>query len=276
MSSEFNFLTIDFEDWYQGLTSTSTDPEKWGAYEKRLGTSADWLLTALDAHGVKATFFIVGQAAREHPNLVRRIAEQGHIVALHGDRHRLIYGMSREEFREDLRNNLEAVKNACGVSASGFRAPSFSITKRTTWFWEELAARGLNFDSSLFPISNPLYGIADAPRWPHIISTGHGQVAEFPMSTVRLLGVNLPFSGGFYFRALPYPLVRKLTRNLNREGIPVIFYFHPWEFDSDHPVSPTTTSRERLSHYGGLQKARSKFLRLLGDFKFVPLGLARV
>ncbi|MGA2731146.1 MAG: polysaccharide deacetylase family protein [Syntrophobacteraceae bacterium] len=271
MVSRPNFLTIDFEDWYQGLTSTSTAPYKWDAYEKRLEIGANWLLDALDIHGAKATFFIVGQVAREYPHLVRHIAEKGHSLALHGDRHQRICRMSREKFREDLRNNLEAIQNACGVSASGYRAPCFSITKQTTWFWEELAVHGLNFDSSVFPIRNPLYGSADAPRMPHIISTAHGPVKEFPMSTIRLLGVNLPFSGGFYFRALPYPLVRKLTLNLNREGIAVIFYFHPWEFDPDHPISPTTTLRERLSHYGWLRGTKSKFLKLLEDFKFVPM-----
>ena len=153
-----NYLTIDFEDWYQGLTSTSTNLDKWDDYEKRLEIGAGWLLATLEAHAAKATFFIVGQVAREHPHLVCRIVEKGHRLALHGNKHQLIYKMTREEFREDLRNNLEAIKNACGVLPSGYRAPCFSITKQTTWFWEELAAYGLNFDSSVFPISNPLYG----------------------------------------------------------------------------------------------------------------------
>ncbi len=266
-----NYLTIDFEDWYQGLTSTSTNLDKWDDYEKRLEIGAGWLLATLEAHAAKATFFIVGQVAREHPHLVCRIVEKGHRLALHGNKHQLIYKMTREEFREDLRNNLEAIKNACGVLPSGYRAPCFSITKQTTWFWEELAAYGLNFDSSVFPISNPLYGLADAPRMPHIISTVSGPVQEFPVSTVRLLGVNLPFSGGFYFRALPYRLIKELTLNLNKDGTPVVFYFHPWEFDPDQPVSPTTTLRERLSHYGRLRATRPKFLKLLKDFKFVPL-----
>ena len=89
-----------------------------------------------------------------------------------------------------------------------------------------------------------------------------------------MLGVNLPFSGGFYLRELPYGMIRLMIRGFNAQGRPVIVYCHPWEFDPDHPRPRSTTSRERLSHYGFLRGNREKFNRLLGDFSFGPLGQA--
>jgi len=235
---------------------------------------ASWLLKTLSDSGVKATFFIVGKVAQEHPEMVRKILEEKHEIGLHGSYHQSISTMSREEFCKDLADNIGVVELACGKSPIGFRAPYFSFNERTNWAWEVLAQMGILYDSSIFPINNPLYGMPQAKREPYEVPTKYGSVWEFPMTTIRLAGVNLPFSGGFYFRTLPYVIVRNLTSYLNSKGNPVIFYFHPWEFDPDHPKPESITLRERLSHYGGLKGARRKFERLLTDFHFGPLGLA--
>lgn len=271
MKSIYNFLTIDLEDWYQGLTSTSKHPEMWNTYEKRLTVGADWLIAALEAHEAYATFFIVGEVAREYPSLIRRICDKGHEVALHGDRHQRVDRMSRCQFGLDLHNNIEAIRGACGIRPSGYRAPCYSLGTDATWFWEELATHGLNFDSSIFPIKTPLYGLPSAPRLPHVVGTRKGEIIEYPITTFRLLGINLPFSGGFYFRMLPYSLIKGFISKLNYAGISVIFYFHPWEFDPEHPVAASTTLRERVSHYGRLRGNRFKFLKLLRDFRLVAL-----
>jgi polysaccharide deacetylase family protein (PEP-CTERM system associated) len=269
-----NHLTIDFEDWYQGLTSTSTRVEEWGDFTKRLEVGAVWLLDSLAAADVKATFFIVGRAAEEHSRLVREIAAAGHEIAVHGHLHQKVSQMSRDEFRRDLERSIRAVESAAGVRPRGFRAPCFSITSATDWFWDELAVAGMAFDSSVFPIKTPLYGIPRAPREPYQVQTPAGGIWEYPVSTWRVLGVNLPFSGGFYLRALPYPMIRLMIRSFNAQGRHVIVYCHPWEFDPDHPRPRSTTLRERLSHYGFLRGNREKFKRLLGDFSFGPLGQA--
>ncbi len=267
-----NVLTIDFEDWYQGLTSTSKHPQQWCRYEQRLQIGGNWLLDTLAESDVQATFFIVGQVARDHPELVRRVAEAGHEIALHGDMHQRVDTMPRGQFRSDLSTSIEAVRQASGAEPVAFRAPCFSVGPDNEWLWEELAARGIRLDSSVFPIRTPLYGMPDAPRDPFMKETSSGTVRECPVTTIRLLGTNLPFSGGFYFRVLPYPLVRGLTRHLNRRGRGVMFYFHPWEFDAEHPRPPSVTVRERVSHYGWLRGARQKFVRLLNDFRFASLG----
>jgi len=269
-----NYLTIDFEEWYQGLTSTSTRILDWNSFEKRIQVASSWLLKTLGEAKVKATFFIVGKVARENPEIVRKIFEEQHEIGLHGYYHQNISTMNREEFRKDLAENIIFIEQACGKRPVGFRAPYFSFGEKTNWAWEVLAQLGILYDSSIFPVSTPLYGMPKAKREPHEVSTKYGTVWEFPMTTVRMAGVNLPFSGGFYFRTLPYVLVRGLTSHLNSSGRPVIFYFHPWEFDPDHPRPESVTLRERLSHYGGLRGARKKFERLLGDFDFAPLGTA--
>jgi polysaccharide deacetylase family protein (PEP-CTERM system associated) len=269
-----NYLTVDFEEWYQGLTSTSSLVNEWNSFEKRIEVGSSWLLENLSEAGVKATFFIVGKVAEERPELVRRISEEGHEIGIHGCYHQRISTMSREEFFQDLEKNIVLVEQACGERPVGFRAPYFSFSEKTDWAWEVFGQLGILFDSSIFPIKNPLYGMPGANREPYDVQTKYGSVREFPMTTVRVAGVNLPFSGGFYFRTLPYLVVRNITRFLNTKEKSAIFYFHPWEFDPDHPKPKSLTLRERLSHYGGLSRTRGKFQRLLGDFNFAPLGTA--
>lgn len=267
-----NCLTIDYEEWYQGLTSTSAQKNEWGQYEQRIVPQTEWLLEALRTHDVKATFFIIGQTARDNPSLIRRIAAEGHDIGLHGDLHQPVRKMSRTEFRNDLADNYASVAAASGITPTGYRAAYASINKNTFWIWEELAALGLKYDSSVFPIRTPLYGMPKAPRFPYRVSTSHGEITEIPISTLRVARINIPFSGGFYFRALPYPIIKQVTQHLNKKECPVVFYFHPWEFDEHHPIPDCVTLRERLSHYGFLKGNREKFLRLLSDFRFRPLN----
>lgn len=268
-----NALTIDYEDWYQGLTSTSVRPDLWPGFERRIERATEWLLAALARRKVKATFFMVGEVAREHVDLAAEIARAGHEIGLHSDMHRRVDGLSRLEFAADLRANIAAVEDATGCTPVAFRAPCFSISsEQTPWFWEELAAAGVTLDSSVYPIRSLLYGEPGRPRRPYVIDTRHGPVTEVPISTMRALAANWPFSGGFYFRALPYEIVVRATRRMNDRGESAVFYFHPWEFDPAHPGGPTVTLREKLSHYGFLDGLQAKFERLLEDFRFGPLG----
>ena len=269
-----NYLTIDFEEWYQGLTSTSIRIQDWDSFEKRIEVGSTWLLKTLAKAGAKATFFIVGSVAEDRPDIVRKISKEKHEIGAHGCYHQRISTMNLQEFRKDLKKNIILIQKACGQQPVGFRAPCFSFNDQTGWVWEVMAEFGIRFDSSIFPIINPLYGTPIAKREPHEILSTNGTIWEFPMSTIRLAGVNFPFSGGFYFRVLPYFLIRNITQHFNSKDKPVIFYFHPWEFDPDHPKPKSVTWRERLSHYGGLRGTRKKFERLLRDFSFCPLGSA--
>jgi polysaccharide deacetylase family protein (PEP-CTERM system associated) len=265
-----NALTIDLEDWYQGLTSTAHQVERWPEFEDRVVESTERVLALFSRARVQATFFVLGYVADEFPDLVRRVAEAGHEIALHGYHHRKVSRLTPEQFRADVLRGREAVERACGWQAIGYRAPMFSIDGSTPWALSTLRDLGFRYDSSFFPTRNMLYGFPSAPRFPHRPFGGAGFV-EFPLSTIRLLGVNWPVAGGFYFRLLPYRLFRWAWRRLNREGHPAILYLHPWELDPDHP-RPHPTARERLTHYGNLKRTEAKLAALLREFRFGPLA----
>ena len=264
-----NALTIDLEDWYQGLTSTSRQVNRWPGFEDRVVEATGQLLTVLDRAEVKATFFVLGYVADQFPGLVRVVADAGHEVGLHGYYHRQVSRQSPEQFRADVLQGLQAVEAASQQRVRGYRAPMFSINGSALWALEMLYDLGFQYDSSVFPTRNMLYGFPGAPRFPYH-PLDNRDFVEFPLSTVRALGVNWPLAGGFYLRLLPYPLFRKGLEQLNRNGRPAVIYLHPWELDPGHP-RPNPTVRERFTHYSNLGGTAEKLRNLLRDFRFGPL-----
>lgn len=262
-----NALTIDFEDWYQGL---EIPVDQWSTFEDRIEYSGSRVLELLAEAGVRATFFVLGYVAEKYPALVRAIAAAGHEIGTHGYSHTLIYTQKPETFRDELRRALHAVEDATGGKVRGHRAPFFSITNRSLWALDILAEAGITYDTSIFPVHNYRYGISDAPRWPYDIRAGGATMREFPISTWRLLGQNVPIAGGAYFRILPYALTRAGLRSINRSGHSAVFYIHPWEFDPDHPRL-ALPRRIAATHYFNLRSTAARFRRLLRDFQFAPM-----
>ena len=263
-----NALTIDFEDWYQGL---EIPPSRWGGFEDRLDRAGRRLLDIFDEHGVRATFFVLGHAAERHPELVRSIAAAGHEIATHGQSHTLVYEQSPDTFRAELSHSITTLEGLTGKPVLGHRAPFWSITRRSLWALEILRDLGILYDSSVFPVSNPRYGIPDAPRWPYTVATQNGSLVEFPASTHRLWGRNVPVAGGAYFRIYPYAAIRRAFRAINRAGRPAVFYLHPWEIDPDHPRIQVPR-RIAATHYFNLRATEARLHRLLDDFRFAPMG----
>jgi polysaccharide deacetylase family protein (PEP-CTERM system associated) len=265
-----NALTIDLEDWYQGLTSTSRQYDRWPVFESRISANTDRLLEILSDAGVKATFFVLGYVADHLSGLVRKVADNGHEIALHSYAHERVNLLTPDQFREDLARGLDSVQRSSGKQVLGYRAPMFSINGASTWVLEELCGMGFRYDSSIFPIRNLYYGIPGALRFPYHPFEGDDFV-EFPLSTVRFLRTTWPIAGGFYGRVLPYPVMRAGIRSLNEQGHPAVIYFHPWEFDAGQRFNQVTL-RERITHYHGRSGLESKFKRLLQDFQFGPLS----
>jgi len=230
-----NALTVDFEDWYHVLYYESVvDRNRWDRFEERIELCAGRTLDLLERTGVRATFFVLGWLAERRPELIRRIAKSGHEIASHSHAHRLVHTLTRAEFVTDLRRSLEVLEDCAGRPIRGYRAPSFSVTEATPWVFEELLAAGLDYDSSVQPMRRYYGGMSDTPRYPYRVPiAGGGSIREFPVSTVRAFGRNLCFSGGGYLRLLPGTMVRRIIRRRNREGQPVVIYFHPWELDPD-------------------------------------------
>jgi polysaccharide deacetylase family protein (PEP-CTERM system associated) len=262
-----NALTVDLEDWYQG---TRVDVEQWPRFEDRIESSTMRLLELFDAADARATFFVLGYVAEQHPDLVRAIDACGHEIATHGYQHKLFYECTPDELRADIARSIEILEAITARPVIGHRAPFFSVTEASLWALEILAELGLRYDSSIFPIRHWRCGIPDATRSPHPIETAHGTLIEFPASTGRVLGVNLPFGGGAYLRTWPYPLTRMGIRSLNERGWPAVVYIHPWELDPARPRIHTDRSiaiAQRLNR----ASAGPRLAALLREFEFGPM-----
>ena len=218
---------------------------------------------------VKATFFVLGWVAERHPQLVREIAARGHEIACHGFSHRLVYQQSPEEFYEETLRSKSLLEDITGTEIFGYRAASYSVVRESLWALDILVELGFIYDSSIFPVHHDRYGIPDAKRAPHRMSTPKGKsIVEWPLATASIFGVRLPVAGGGYFRLLPYWLSHWGLASINRsEQRPFIFYLHPWEIDPAQPrVSASWLSRFR--HYTNLGKCEERLRRLLGEFRF--------
>ena len=274
MRPPLHVFTVDVEDWYQGL---DFDTGEWARFAPRLETGLSRLLGLLADAGARATFFVVGWQADRTPGLVREIARQGHEIACHGYSHRFVYRLDRATFREEVRRSRGTLESLVGEPVVGFRAPFFSITADTLWALDVLVEEGFHYDSSIFPVWNHRYGIPRATRQPGLVTTpAGGRLFEIPLSTVRIparlpLGLNIPVSGGAYFRLYPYGLTRALVRRLERAGDRLIFYAHPWEYDPAHPRIRLPHPVSQFTHYVNLDAMTARTRQLLADFRFVAI-----
>jgi polysaccharide deacetylase family protein (PEP-CTERM system associated) len=267
-----NVLSFDLEDYYHVNAFESVNRGNWDGYESRVVQSTQRVLSLLDEAGCKATFFTLGWVAENYPELIREIAGRGHEVACHSDKHRRIFEMTVAEFRDDTRVAKDRLEQIIGSKIIGYRAPSFSITKDSLWAFEILIEMGFRYDSSIFPVDHPNYGMPRGPRTPFRVPTARGTIVEFPMPTLELGGARSPFGGGAYLRLLPYWYTRWGIRFLNeREGQPACVYVHPWEIDTGQPrMKGSVTARMR--HYLGLRGLETKLRGLLRDFNFQTMG----
>jgi polysaccharide deacetylase family protein (PEP-CTERM system associated) len=268
-----NAITVDLEDYYQvSAFAHDVSIDRWDSFVSRIENNTARLLSIFDDLGTRATFFTLGWVAKKYPRLVREIAERHHEIACHSNVHRSVNAMALKEFRDDSMQAKRLLEDVTGMPVRGYRAPSFSITGDSLWAFEVLAELGFSYDSSVFPIKHPNYGMPRAPRFPFTIKTAHGSIAEFPMPTLNIGRLRAPIGGGAYLRLLPYWYTRWGIHSINsNEGRPACIYVHPWELDSKQPRIVRTTS-VRLRHYLGLRGVESKFRRLLHDFKLQPLG----
>ena len=249
-----NAMTVDVEDWFQVQAFAGTIArEDWDRLPRRVEANTERFLAMFAEAGIQATFFTLGWVAERYPALVRRIVVAGHELASHGYDHHLVHEQSQSDFRQDVgraRHLLEAVG---GVAVRGYRAPTFSINSHNSWAFDVLADEGYRYSSSIYPIQHDLYGVPNAPRFPHRVASG--RLLEIPMTTVRLGGRNLPCSGGGYFRLLPYSLFRAgLQRFNSRDHASGIFYTHPWEIDPGQPRVDAAPIIAKFRHHVNLAR----------------------
>ncbi len=262
-----NALTVDLEDWYQGIEQPF---DTWGLFENRLHIGVDRLLDILEQTGTRATFFVLGWIAEKHPEVLKRIAAQGHEIASHGYDHEKLYDLTPDSFKRSLERARKATEDASGQPVRGHRAPYFSLTRRSLWAIDGLNELGFTFDSSVYPGSNWRYGIPGSPQEPYLLgSTG---IVEFPVSVFRL-GFRRVGVGGAYFRILPLPMTLNGIRQINASHCPAMLYIHPWELDPDHPFVRFRW-RAMLTHYFNLRAAAPRLHKLLAGGSFTTMSEA--
>jgi len=265
-------FSIDVEDYFQVYAfDRYVDRASWDSYPSRVERNTNILLDLLARHGHTGTFFTLGWVAQRFPHLIRAIAESGHEVASHGWWHRKVTSMSPTEFREDIRASKDILEQISGHPVLGFRAPSFSITPGVEWAFDVLLEVGYRYDSSLFPIKRMNYGYPKTPPIPHMIHRDAGDLMEFPLTTTRIGGRQIPAAGGGYFRHFPYGITRRAFREHTQAGLPGMFYIHPWEIDEEQPriASPFLT---RVRHYRNIGKTLSRLELLMAEFRFTSVA----
>lgn len=268
-------ITIDVENWFHPELVRERVGTDGAADVVRAGTEA--ILDALARHRVKATFFMLGEVAERHPDLVRRIVEAGHELGCHGMTHLPLWRLTPEAFRQELRDFRAVIRAALGADpVVGYRAPTFSLDRTTAWALPVLREEAFTYDSSIFPMQVMLYGVKGAPLGIYRPSGDdlarhdpRGVLVEFPVAVGSLAGLRIPVAGGFYLRVLPLWLLTAVLDRIARAR-PISIYIHPWECAKDLPrvALPWTAA---LITYFQLDTVGRKLEALLSRYEFLTM-----
>lgn len=266
-----HFFTVDVEEHFQVSAFDSVLPRSsWDRQPSRVAANTLRLLELLERAGAKGTFFVLGWVAERCPELIKRIAAQGHELASHSWWHFRVNRSTAAVFRDEVRRSKAILEDLSGTRVDGFRAPSFSITPGTEWAFDVLLEEGYHYDSSIFPIRRPGYGYPGAPRWQYLIDRPAGRLRELPMTTLAWGPLTIPAAGGGYLRQFPLGVIRAAFHQAAAAGQPGMFYIHPWEIDPEQPrlpVGPVTAFR----HYRGLDKTMSRLEVLVAELQFTSV-----
>jgi polysaccharide deacetylase family protein (PEP-CTERM system associated) len=264
-----NAMTVDVEDYFQVSAFADYIPrDSWPSLSCRVEKNIDCILALLDAQNIKATFFTLGWIAARYPTMVRRIVEGGHELASHGYAHIRASEQTPDDFSNDIQSSKALLEDIGGQKVAGYRAPSFSIDSRNLSTMHLLLQAGYRYSSSIYPIRHDHYGMPEAPRFA-FYPNGGDRLLEVPISTVRVLGKNIPAGGGGYFRLFPYRVSRWCLKRVNlHDKQPGIFYFHPWELDPGQPRQNGIPVKTRFRHYLNLHRTEDRIKSLVRDFQW--------
>ena len=266
-----NILTFDIEEWFHLLDFEDTkSAAQWDNYEVRIHENVDRILNILEETNTNATFFIVGWVAKKYPEVVRKIAAK-YEIGSHTMNHQLVWQQSRKEFKEDVGSSIKLLEDISAQKVRMFRAPGFSIRESELWAFEVLQECGIEIDCSVFPAAHAHGGIPSykqvAPSW---IEGDGFKLKEFPISPMNIEGKNIIYSGGGYFRLLPYSLIK----NFSQKNDYVMSYLHPRDLDAGQPMLQGLSLPRKFKSYVGLKGAENKLRKWLTDFEFVDIRTA--
>ncbi len=268
-------FSFDIEDWHHSEVNRVETGQRGHDSIVRQGTME--ILDLLRRHGLRSTFFVLGAVVRAHPDLARRMRDEGHELACHGMDHRPLWRASPESFRAELREFRDVVTDALGeFPVIGFRAPTFSIDRSNPWALDVLRAEGYRYDSSIFPMKVRMYGTRGAPCWIYRPSPTdltkhdpHADLVEFPVATAQIYRMRFPLGGGFYLRALPLPVFRAGLDYILRRR-PFVLYLHPREVTPESrrmPLDPLN----RFITYVNLHSVVGKLENLFRRYEWAPM-----
>ena len=262
-------LTFDIEEWFHILDNESTKTEKhWEDFEYRIESNIERILGLLEKNNQRATFFCLGWIAEKFPNIIKKIASLNYEIGTHSNLHTLVYEQTRKEFKNDLKKSINNIEDIVGKKVRSYRAPGFSLINKRKWVFEELIESGIEVDCSIFPTSRAHGGYSEFPsNTPTIIKIGESKIKEFPINTINLLSKELVFSGGGYFRLIPYYLLYPMFKSSNY----IMTYFHPRDFDCDQPIIKNLSIIRKFKSYYGINSAFPKLEKLISDFEFIDL-----
>ena len=267
-----NILTFDIEEWFHLLDFDATRTEAdWGKYEVRIHENVERVLRILEDTNTNATFFIIGWIAKTYPELVKRIAEK-YQIGCHTMNHQLVWQQTPVEFRKDVETGVKMLEDICGKKVECFRAPGFSIRESEGWAVEILAKLGIKYDCSVFPAVHAHGGMPSYPKAsPGIIEYKGIKIKEFPVGFKTLVGKHIIFSGGGYFRLLPYPLIKKWSEESSNY---MMAYIHPRDLDAGQPMLEGLPLARKFKSYVGLKGAEKKLRKYLKEFDFTDIATA--
>ena len=258
-------MSVDLEDYYCDLPFN-----EWGKYEERVKKITRKILNLFEENNVNATFFTLGYIAEKYPELIEEIQSKGHEIASHGYHHLDLRKITKSDFENDLKKSIDILERISNEKIIGFRAPFFSINKKNLWVFEILE-KYMKYDSSIFPVKTPLYGIPDAIHYHHKISSENpleenkdGTLLEIPPLVIKTPFGNIPAAGGFHLRFFPIQMMNFAINKMNKKGFPATCYIHPKDFDEDMP----RIKEYNWYYYWGLKNSFQKFESLIKKFEF--------
>ena len=270
ITNVMNVLGIDFEEWYHPeLVKPYVQNEK---KELKITKGIDKILDWLNKKETFATFFVVGELIEKEPTLLDKIISEGHEIAFHTMNHNRL---DEEGFEDKFEKELELFDKLTSGKSKGFRAPTFSLNKETSWVINNLIKKKYVYDSSIVPVKTKMYGVPEAKISPYNISSKdiskedqNSNLIEFPLMITKFLGKKIPAGGGFFLRFLPLRTIMNGINTYQKMSIPATFYIHSWELVPELMPSLPLPIVNKFVTYHNLKKALPKMSKILEKFEF--------
>ena len=265
-----NLLGIDFEDWFHPelIQKVLTDEKRKPTVTKGIDKIIDWL----NHHETYATFFVVGELLESEPELLDKIIENGHEIGFHTMHHTRLDTIG---FKEKFENEIKIFEKLTKGKSIGFRAPTFSLNKSSSWLIKILEDNNYKYDSSVVPVKTSMYGFPNTEIKPYKISSDsleqndpNGKIIEYPLMVTKFLGKKIPAGGGFYLRTLPLKIIENAIKNYINKEIPAVFYIHSWELTPEFMPKIKLSIKDNFITYHNIEKSLSKMSKILTKFEF--------